>query len=237
MFINQAGIATSYAGAASQAVTASSTNYVYLTNGGTLTVNTTGFPSTPTLYVPLAVVVAGSSTITSIADSRVCLPVVGTGFLPLGGGTMTDGANVALGSTTGTQIGTATSQKLGFFGKTPVVQQTGGAATAGASYTSTEQGMLNAAYSAAPDARLAQLIVARLRDRRPRQLDVGAGRDDPISNLFVKRDEHEVGVERRRLQALATNAQLVGLRRVARLEPDLITAVRARKLIHADRLL
>lgn len=35
--------------------------------------------------------------------------------------------NVVLGTTTGTKIGTATSQKLGFFNATPVVQQTGNA--------------------------------------------------------------------------------------------------------------
>lgn len=38
-------------------------------------------------------------------------------------GSMADGANIILGSTTGTQIGTATTQKLGFFGATPVVQR------------------------------------------------------------------------------------------------------------------
>jgi hypothetical protein len=147
-YINQAGIAITYAGSASQAVTANATNYLYLTNSGTLTVNTTGWPAGPTLYTPLAIIVAGASTITSVTDARVCLPVVGAGFLPLGGGTLTDGANIVLGSTTGTEIGTATGQKLGFYGKTPVIQQTGGAATASSSYTSVEQGMLNAAYSA-----------------------------------------------------------------------------------------
>lgn len=40
------------------------------------------------------------------------------------GGTMAEGANIAVGTTTGTKIGTATSQKLGFFNATPVVQQT-----------------------------------------------------------------------------------------------------------------
>lgn len=45
------------------------------------------------------------------------------GGLALAGGTLTDGANIALGTTTGTQIGTATTQKLAFFGATPVVQQ------------------------------------------------------------------------------------------------------------------
>lgn len=49
-----------------------------------------------------------------------------TGQLTLATGlTMTDAKNIALGSTTGTQLGTATSQKLGLWGATPVVQPTG----------------------------------------------------------------------------------------------------------------
>lgn len=38
--------------------------------------------------------------------------------------TLNDGTNIALGTTTGTDIGTSTSQKLGFYGTTPVVQPT-----------------------------------------------------------------------------------------------------------------
>lgn len=34
-----------------------------------------------------------------------------------------DGRNIQLGTTTGTKIGTATTQKIGFFNKTPVAQQ------------------------------------------------------------------------------------------------------------------
>jgi len=34
-----------------------------------------------------------------------------------------DGRNIQTGRTTGTKIGTATDQKVGFFNKTPVVQQ------------------------------------------------------------------------------------------------------------------
>jgi hypothetical protein len=34
-----------------------------------------------------------------------------------------DGRNIQTGRTTGTKIGTATDQKLGFFGTTPVAQQ------------------------------------------------------------------------------------------------------------------
>lgn len=40
------------------------------------------------------------------------------------------------------------SNKIGFFGATTVVKQTGGVATAGALYTATEQGMINAMYTA-----------------------------------------------------------------------------------------
>ena len=36
--------------------------------------------------------------------------------------TVADGADLAVGSTTGTKIATASTQKLGFFGVTPVVQ-------------------------------------------------------------------------------------------------------------------
>ena len=40
----------------------------------------------------------------------------------LGTTTMSDGANIALNTTTGTKIATATAQKLGFWNATPVVQ-------------------------------------------------------------------------------------------------------------------
>lgn len=39
--------------------------------------------------------------------------------------TMQDGANIVLNGTTGTKIGTATTQKLAFFNSTPVVQPAG----------------------------------------------------------------------------------------------------------------
>jgi hypothetical protein len=148
LFLDQASIVTSYAGSTSNAVTLSTTSYVYLTNTGTLTINTTGFPAAPTLYVPLAVVVAGATTIVSVSDRRVPFTVVGNASLPVAGGTLTDGANVAVGTTTGTTIATSTSQKLGFFGKTPIVQPTVGAATASSSWTSVEQAMLQAVHDA-----------------------------------------------------------------------------------------
>jgi hypothetical protein len=135
----QDGTIGQYAGSSSQAMTASATNYLYLdlTNSGNLVVSTTGFPATA--HVRLATVVAAVSTITSITDARVAFNVVGA---------FADGVNLTFGTVTGTQIGTAANQKLAFFGKTPVVQPTLGAATAGTSYTSNEQTMLNAVYAA-----------------------------------------------------------------------------------------
>ena len=56
-----------YAGASAQAVTAASTNYVMLRFDGTLVINTTGFVDG---YIPLAIVVADGTTITSVTDKR-----------------------------------------------------------------------------------------------------------------------------------------------------------------------
>ncbi len=137
-FVKQDGTVGMFAGATSQAITSNATRVLYLdgTNGWGLVV-ALSYPATP--HVRLATVVTGSSTITAITDNRQCFMVCGS---------FTDGVNLSLGTTTGTQIGTAANQKLGFFGTTPVVQQTLGAATAGSTWTSTEQGMLNRLYSA-----------------------------------------------------------------------------------------
>ena len=138
-YLRQDGTIGMYAGSASQAMTASLTNYLYLdlTNSGVITVSTSGFPATA--HVRLATVVAGPSSITSITDARVAFYVIGS---------IDDGVNLTFGTVTGTQIGTAANQKLAFFGKTPVVQPTLGAATAGTSYSTNEQSMLNAVYAA-----------------------------------------------------------------------------------------
>lgn len=78
------GSIVSYAGTASQAVTTATTNYVFLTDAGTLTVNTTGFPVN---CVRLATVVAGATTITSVADAQVFLAVAGVGTPTIAAGT------------------------------------------------------------------------------------------------------------------------------------------------------
>jgi hypothetical protein len=58
--------------------------------------------------------------------------------------TVSDGGNVVLGTTTGTKIGTATTQKLGFYNATPVVQPT---AVADATDAATVITQLNALLS------------------------------------------------------------------------------------------
>ena len=47
--------------------------------------------------------------------------------------TMVDGGNIAAGTTTGTKIGTGTTQKIGFYNATPIVQPAANADTSGAS--------------------------------------------------------------------------------------------------------
>lgn len=70
-------------------------------------------------------------TTTDIKVALVNLGLLASGASPLNLGsaalasgtyTIADGSNIIVGSTTGTQIATATTQKLGFFGATPIVQ-------------------------------------------------------------------------------------------------------------------
>lgn len=100
LFVNASGVVTSYGGVSGVLVAASATTFFYLTASGTLAVSTTGFPAAPTVYVPLARVVAGASSITSISDGRVPFSVVGIAPGGGGGGGMTglSGDVVANGS-------------------------------------------------------------------------------------------------------------------------------------------
>jgi len=87
-FHSNNGSVVAYAGSTSFALTASATNYVWLTNAGTLTKGT-AWPTTGG-YVPLATVVTGAGTITAITDARIalgtvqCGPTFGTGTLVAG---------------------------------------------------------------------------------------------------------------------------------------------------------
>jgi hypothetical protein len=68
----------------------------------------------------------GSSTSGSVACKVLgCEQIaVSGGILANGGIVMGDGDNIALGSTTGTKIGTNAAQKLGFYNQAPEVQPT-----------------------------------------------------------------------------------------------------------------
>jgi hypothetical protein len=59
---------------------------------------------------PFQIVTSADANILSVSNAGVITPM--------------DGGNFVLGATTGTKFGTATTQKLSVYGKTPVVQQT-----------------------------------------------------------------------------------------------------------------
>lgn len=66
---------------------------------------------------------AATGTNKKITRAELALAMVAAGLLSAAAdGALTDGVDIAVGSTTGTKIGTATTQKLGFYNATPVVQ-------------------------------------------------------------------------------------------------------------------
>jgi hypothetical protein len=114
-FLKQDGTIGTYGGAVSQAVTSMATRVLYLDGLASWNLNmAAAYPSTP--HVRLATVATGTSTITSITDNRQCFMVCGS---------IADGVNWSFGYSSGTQIGTATTQKLAFYGAAPIVQPSG----------------------------------------------------------------------------------------------------------------
>ena len=114
------GTVGSFAGAAAFAVAASQTSLLYLTDAGVLSVATGSYPATA--HVRLATVTAGAGTITTVTDDRVVCSVIGTDalpYLPVAGGTMNEGANLSVGTTTGTRIGTATDPEASLLERVP----------------------------------------------------------------------------------------------------------------------
>ncbi len=62
--------AVAYAGAAVQSLTDDATNYVYVLADGTLTVNTTGFPTpSTTAHVPLAMIATGTASAAGVSGA------------------------------------------------------------------------------------------------------------------------------------------------------------------------
>lgn len=81
---------------------------------------------------------------------------------------LVDGVDVVLGATTGSMIGTSVTQRLGFYGATPIVQRAGAAqaavsGTAGAAYTSTEQGIINNLVTLANELRAAAVALGLIK--------------------------------------------------------------------------
>lgn len=110
-----------FGGSTATTLEADSTSSIYLSDSGALSASLTGFP--PTSHVPLAVVVTGSAAVVSVTDFRVVCGTVGSDsrpFLTAAGGTMNEGAVLAAGTSTGLKIGTAATQKIGFWNATPV---------------------------------------------------------------------------------------------------------------------
>lgn len=148
-YVKADGTVGTYAGVASQAVTASVTNYLFLTDAGALTVGT-AWPTTN--HVRLAVVVAGTTTVTSLADARLPFGSAGkTAFVALAGATFDDSGGVvvlATGATNGVKLGSAATDKLGLWGATPVVQPSGAAQAALTDSTGGTAGVTLAAVGA-----------------------------------------------------------------------------------------
>lgn len=78
--------------------------------------------SNPPLNLGTGALTSGDASVAALTATSV----VGTGDVALTGHlTVTDAKNIVLDSTTGTKIGTATTQKLGFYNATPVAQPAG----------------------------------------------------------------------------------------------------------------
>jgi hypothetical protein len=92
------------------------------------------------------VTVTGNSTITGTLGGLTGLTFTS------GNLTVADAGNVVVGSTTGTQIGTAITQKLGFYGATAIAQRAGAAQTAVAATASTSTAPFGYTTAAQADA-------------------------------------------------------------------------------------
>ena len=114
-----------------------------LDSGNVLNITTNGSEIVRTqFFTPVRFFTADASAVLDID------PAAGGLILKAVNMTIANGNNIVLGMGTGTIIGTASDQKLGFFNATPVVQRPShGPQTAGSGYGSRERNMLNDVYA------------------------------------------------------------------------------------------
>lgn len=86
---------------------------------------------------------AGSVYLTVWSVNRATGATTYTGAVTFADVTFAEAKNIALGTTTGTKIGTSTSQKLGFFNSTPIVKPSGNLITALSNLGLVSSGTLN----------------------------------------------------------------------------------------------
>ena len=121
-FVNSSGKIVNFAGAPTFAIPASTTVYLWLSDGAVLTSG----PSFPTsVHMRLARVVAGPTSILQVFDERVQCSVAGTGlgFVLKAGDTITGPLTVATpGTGVPLVVADSLNRLLGFFGATPASQ-------------------------------------------------------------------------------------------------------------------
>lgn len=119
-YLKPDGSAGSFAGA-TRTIPASSTRVLYLDDSGALQ-DAAAYPVAG--HVRLATVATSAGVVTSVVDDRLVVVAVGSASsaLLLTGGTMADGATIGAGTTAGLKIATTSSQKLAFWGATPIAR-------------------------------------------------------------------------------------------------------------------
>lgn len=113
------------------------TNASLTYNPGTATLSATTLAGALTGNASTATALQTARTIGGVSfngTANITVASATGGFAISGGGLTLSAQNLVTDTTTGTDIGTSTTQKLGFFGVTPVVQQTGDALTALSTY-------------------------------------------------------------------------------------------------------
>src|SRR6266446_320530 len=101
-----------------------------ITTTGTIACPTCGVTGSPLSQFAATTSLQLSSTVTNPTGGSATGLSVFNDNPTLQGLTVTDAKNIVLSATTGTKIGTATTQKLAFYNSTPVVQPTGSVLTA-----------------------------------------------------------------------------------------------------------